>query len=130
MNADTALQHAYAEWHRLAETESEAIQRANWSLLSACQKALQQLQPRILALAREAKQEWSREGVNAASRERDFRATVTELVKIAQRNSALLDSIRKAAQVKVNQLAQAGNTLRQVQRSYAPAAPPAWSSFS
>lgn len=130
MSADAQLRDAYAEWRRLAEAEGEAIHARNWPQLLDCQNALQQLQPRIIRFTEAAQQEWTRLGVNRADREQDFRTVVSELIELEWRNNALLNVVTQAARVEINELEQAGQNLRRVQRSYAPNRPPAWTSFS
>jgi hypothetical protein len=130
MSAENQLQDAYREWRRLAETEGDAIRNRNWPLVSDCQNALQQLQPQIVRHTQQAQAEWTRLGAGRAGKEKSFRAMVLELIEIESRNKELLDQVRQVAQTRLGQLSQASHTLRQVQRSYAPAQPTAWTSFS
>jgi hypothetical protein len=130
MSADHQLQAAYKEWRRLAETEGDAIRSSNWLLVADCQNALQQLQPQIIHHIQDAQEEWSRLGMDRATREDVFRGMVAELIEVERRNNASLNSVRQAALAQFSQLEQASHNLRQVQRSYAPAPPAAWSSFS
>ena len=130
MSADSQLRDAYKEWRRLAETEGEAIRSGNWLLVADCQNALQQLQPQILDHMQDAQEEWSRLGLDRAAKEKSFRAIVAELIEIERRNNASLDAARQASLAQFAQLEQAGRTLRQVQRSYAPPPSSAWTSFS
>jgi hypothetical protein len=130
MSAENQLQDAYREWRRLAETEGDAIRNRNWPLVSDCQNALEQLQPQIVRFTQQAQEEWTRLGADRAGQEKSFRAMVAELIEIESRNKELLDQVRHEAQSRFGQLSQASHTLRQVQRSYAPAQPTAWTSFS
>jgi hypothetical protein len=130
MNASDELQNAYQEWRRLAKAEGDAIRDSNWSLVADCQNAMQRVQAQILRYSDEARSEWARLGAEGAVREKSVRALVTELIDIERRNNTLLDTVRQAAQAQLGELKQAGHTLRQVQRSYAPARPPVWTSFS
>ena len=130
MSADTRLHNGCKEWRRLAEAEGEAIRARDWGFVADCQKALQQLQPQIHRHLQDARQEWARSGSDAACKEESFRAAIAELIEIERRNGALLDVVRRAARAHLGELAQAGRTLRQVQRSYAPPQPSAWTSFS
>jgi ElaB/YqjD/DUF883 family membrane-anchored ribosome-binding protein len=130
MSADSQLQDAYKEWRRLAETEGEAIRTRNWLLVADCQKALQQLQPRILHHTQEAQEQWARVGLDRAAKEKNVRAVVAKLIEIESRNNELLDAAKREAQAQLGQLEKAGRMLRQVQRFYAPSRPPAWTSFS
>jgi hypothetical protein len=130
MSADNRLQDAYKEWRRLVETEGEAIRSGNWLLVADCQTALQRLQPQILAHIQDAQEEWARLGLDRAAREQGFRSVVTELIEIERRNNASLNAVRETALAQFAQLEQNGRTLRQVQRSYAPAPSSAWSSLS
>jgi hypothetical protein len=130
MSANDHLQTDYQEWRRLAEAEGEAIRHQNWPAVTDCQNSLQRLQPRIVQHAEEARREWITLGLDCAAQEKNFRAMVAELIAIERGNSTLLNDVRQAAQAQFNQLEQARTTLRQIQRSYAPARPPAWTSFS
>lgn len=130
MNANDQLHNDYQDWRRLAEAEGDAIRNHNWAAVADCQNSLQRLQPRIIQDTQEARQEWTRLGLDCAAQENKFRATVAELIAIERGNSTLLNDVRQAAQAQFNQLEQARTTLRQVQRSYAPTRPPAWTSFS
>jgi ElaB/YqjD/DUF883 family membrane-anchored ribosome-binding protein len=130
MNASDELQNAYQEWRRLAKAEGEAIRAGDWSLVSDCQNAMQKIQGRIMHCTEEARREWARLGAEGAAREKSVRTLITELIDIERQNNTLLDTVRQTAQTQLGELKQAGHTLRQVQRSYAPARPPVWTSFS
>ena len=130
MSANEQLQSDYQEWRRLAEVEGEAIRNQNWPAVTDCQNAKQRLQPLIARHADEARQEWLRLGLDCSAQEKNFRAIVAELIAIERGNSTLLHDVRQATQARFNQLEQARTNLRQLQRSYAPVRPPAWTSFS
>jgi ElaB/YqjD/DUF883 family membrane-anchored ribosome-binding protein len=130
MDVDDNLQDAFREWRRLADTEGEAIRTRNWSLVTDCQKALQHLQPKITGHLREAREEWTRLGPDADAKSTALRAAVAELIEIESQNNTLLNTLRQATLVRLDQLGQASRTLRQLHRSYAPAHPTAWTSFS
>lgn len=130
MNADRELHEAYREWHRLAEAEGEAIQSCNWSLLAACQKALQHLQERTTNLTAAAKLEWQKLGPASAAREKKFNAVIRELIHLEQRNNALLAAVRENARQRLEQLDQAGRNLKRIEASYTGHAPATWTSFS
>ena len=130
MTASDQLHNSYQEWHRLAKAEGEAIREGNWTVVSDCQNAMQQIQALILRYTDEARQEWASLGAEGTTREKSVRALITELIEIERKNTLLLDSVRQASQAQLGELRQAGHTLRQVQRSYAPARPPVWTSFS
>ena len=130
MSADHELTAAYQEWRRLAEAESRAIQACDWSLLSACQKALLHLQTRITSISAAARQEWEKMGAARRRREAQMKATIFELVELEKRNQTLLQAVRKTATQRLEQLDRAGHNLKRLQRSYAGDPPVAWSSFS
>jgi len=130
MNAEHDLTEAYQEWRGLAETEGEAINAANWILVSACQKALQQLQQRISRLAPAVREEWSKSRTSRAAKEGLLNATIRELIQLEHRNRTLLQAMKEATLVKLDQLGQAGRNLKQIQRSYAVERPAFWSSVS
>jgi predicted Zn-dependent protease len=130
MSASHQLRDAYKEWRRLAETEGEAIRSGNWVLVADCQNALQQLQPRILSHLQDARREWTRLGPDGSTLEQSFREVVAELIEIERHNSDSINAAQAAARLQLARLEQTVHTLRQVQRSYAPPPPPAWTSFS
>ncbi len=130
MNAERDLTEAYQEWRRLAETEGEAIGAGNWSLVAACQKALQQLQERISHLSPAAREEWMKSKGSQGIKEKILNATINELIQLEKRNQTLLNAIQEATRVKLDQLCKAGRNLKQIQRSYGMERPAAWTSFS
>jgi hypothetical protein len=127
MSASYELHAIYQEWRRLAEAEREAIRVANWPAVTDCQSAIQKLQPRIMRCTEEARHEWSQVGANGAE---DFRKIIGEMIEIEEQNNVLLQDLSQVAKAQYRQLEQSGHNLRQVQRSYAPTPPPAWTSFS
>lgn len=130
MNPGSELHSVYQEWLRLAEAKSEAIRSANWPLMTDCQKAVDELQPRILRLSRETRDEWAKDGPSQPPREIALRGLITEVFQLESRNNDLLQKLRLDAGERLAQLERAGRLLRQVQRLYAPSRPAAWSSFS
>ena len=130
MSADHELTAAYQEWRRLAEAESLAIQACDWSLLSACQKALQHLQSRITQLSHAARSEWKKLGAARRKREEQINATIYELIELEKRNHTLLQSVRESAHERLEQLDRAGHNLKRLHRTYTSESPVAWSSFS
>ena len=130
MSAEQDLDAAYLEWRRLAESEGQAIQACNWSLLSACQKALANLQQRITQLSRAAKAEWEKSGAARKAKEKKIHATIHELIALEQRNDTLLKSVRQNALQQLEQLDRAGHNLKRIHRSYSGESPLAWTSYS
>ena len=130
MNAERDLTAACQEWRRLAEAEGEAIAAGDWSMVSACQKALQLLQERTSQLFPAVRKEWSKSGRDGATKENKLNAVLRELIRLEQRNQTLLGAMLSAAREKLDQLHRAGLNLKQIQRSYGPPQPTAWSSFS
>ena len=130
MNADAALHETYQEWRRLAEAEGDAIRTENWPAVAECQKAMERLQSRIIHCAGEVRKEWNRTGADRAEKEKKIHTTIAELIEIERRNNSLLNLARRAAEEQLDELSEAGRTLRRVQRSYAPTPDPVWTSFS
>ena len=130
MDAESQLASALTEWRRLAEAEGEGIRLSNWSLVSECQNALRELQPKILECSRSARKEWAGQGSRLRSKEESLRQTIGGLIEIESRNYARLTALRQTALARIEQLESTSRTLRQVQRSYAPDAKSAWTSFS
>jgi hypothetical protein len=130
MNADRELTAAYESWRGLAETEGQAIRERNWSLVSACQTALGELQAKIIQLTDAARAEWARAGVDAKAREKSVRSVISQLIELERRNSTLLSAVREAAQTQFGILEETSRKLKRLQRSYAPPRAAAWTSFS
>jgi lipopolysaccharide biosynthesis regulator YciM len=130
VSADQKLKAAFDEWRRLATAEGAAIRGSNWPVVADCQNALQQLQSSISHFMEEARQDGAGLEADRQAQENHFQAAIAELIEIERQNNALLADVRQFAQARFSQLEQAGHTLRQVQRSYSPASPPAWTSFS
>jgi predicted RNase H-like nuclease (RuvC/YqgF family) len=118
MNAERELFHAYAEWRRLAEAETTAIQSHNWSLLADCQHAIEDFQKHVSRLTLEAREEWRRKGENLPAKEKQIQALVGELIELTRQNHALLAAARKIAQFRLGELREAGLNLKRL-RSYA-----------
>lgn len=130
MSADSDLQNAYHDWQRLAEAEGDAIRAGNWTRVSDSQSALEQLQPRISRCTELVREEWARLGLDRAEKEGAMRNIVKPLIELQRRNQALLDVHRRDAREKMGQLEEVGRTLLRIKRTYAPARPAAWTSFS
>lgn len=120
----------YEKWRHLAEQEGEAIRAANWTGVQRCQEALQALQPEIIRWTQEARAEWHLAGPDLTGQENSLRSVIGELIELERRNSSWLGEVRAAADSEWSAMQQAGATLRQVQRSYAPVHGSAWTSFS
>jgi uncharacterized protein involved in exopolysaccharide biosynthesis len=130
MSAEADLREAYREWRRLAQAEGEAIRAANWSLLSACQKALGLLREQITELVPKVQQEWTEAQVDRAARQEEINEIIRGLIEIARRNQTLLRGLREAARAKLETLNEAGKNLRQLRRSYGQTSLSTWQSFS
>jgi len=128
-----AVEHDLAdvcqEWRRLAEAEGEAITARNWSLLAACQKALELLQTRTTPILAATRAEWAG-SADRADREQKLNALLQELIQLEHRNRTLLDGMLATAHKKMDDLNRAGRHLKQIRRSYAFAPAAAWNSFS
>jgi len=130
MNRETELDNACREWRRLAEVEGEAICRRDWTLFFDCQNALRLLQPRLLRCRQAAPHQAGETGTSAPDQQKNFRAAVSKLIELERRNLELLDAVRQRAAQQKQQLEQAQQNLRRIQRSYAPARASAWNSSS
>jgi uncharacterized protein (DUF58 family) len=130
MSAEQALLNAYSEWRRLTEAEGKAIRQRDWNFLLECQSLLKKFQPLITQLTFAARSEWKNSGADFLTKENKFHVIVSELIELGQRNKALLQTARRAAQAKREELEQAGRNLKRLQFSYASARAPAWTSFS
>lgn len=130
MNASPELEADYLEWQRLAEAEGEAIRSGDWIYACDCQNALKQLQPRIISHTARAQMDGPAHGPARLEQEEKFRTIVRQLIELEQRNFQLLDSRIRSAHAELDKLQHANFTLHRIQRSYAPARPAVWNSFS
>jgi len=130
MRAEEALLDAYRKWRRLTLAGARAIGRRNWTFLRASREVIQGLQSQVVQLTREARAEWKQSGADLAAKEKNLRATVSELMELGKCNRALLQSALESARSERLRLEQAGQNLKRLQQSYAIARPAAWTSFS
>src|SRR5262249_21393779 len=111
----------------LADAEAEAIQAGDWAQAHLCQKAIKQLQERIADRSRQLPAD---QPPVKNFETQELRAAVGRLIELEQRNLALLQDQMHALHAESGQLRQASKTLHRIQRTYAPARPAVWSSFS
>lgn len=130
MTATENLFAAYLAWRQLADNEGQAIRAGDWTQVQQCQESLRKLQPEILRHTQDARADWQTNESELTEREDQLRRVIGELIELERRNSSWLSEARSAADAEWMALQQTGNTLRQVQRSYAPPRAPVWTSFS
>ena len=102
----------------------------NWNFLLDCQQALKKLQPLITQLTFAARSEWKKSDTDYFEKEKTIHAVVSKLIELGQHNKISLQTARKAAQAKREQLTEAGRNLKPLQLSYVSARTSAWTSFS
>lgn len=120
------LLELYREWKRLTEDEGAAIAASNWPAVGACQKAKQDLQPRIIRATDAAK--------HAPGGGTDFEPTirecVNELIQLEMRNSQELGKRLATAEQEKNGLERTSHRLKQVQKSYSGKRGSVWDQYS
>jgi hypothetical protein len=121
MNAMSELAALYEQWRSLTDDEGKAIEAAAWIQVEQYQTAKGRLQPRITEVIQR---------LDAVVLEREFRPVVEELMRLEQRNSALLQRQRSAAERQRQELARASRNLRQIHKSYVPPVRTHWHSYS
>jgi len=124
MENSGALHLVLAEWRRLVEAEGQAIRSGNWPFVTQCQAALATLRATIDELTISARSK------DSCPVKAPHRSTVLELIELQRRNLATLQQRRDKLSSHIESLARTGRNLRGIQRSYAPAGPAAWSSYS
>jgi hypothetical protein len=126
MNVNAELLELYQEWKRLTEQEGAAIMASNWTEVRSCQKAKQELQPRIIQATDGAK--------NAPGERSEFEAQirecVNELIRLETRNSEALGKRLEAAEKEKGGLEQTSQRLKRVQKSYSGQRESAWDQYS
>jgi len=95
-----------------------------------CHKVIEQLQPKITELSRQAKSEWQRSGTNPAPAGKILHSTVLELINLVESNKALIHSTQERAKSENQLRRHAVQNLKRLQQSYAAVHQTAWSSFS
>lgn len=118
MNAENELLNAYRDWHRLARAEAKAIRTRNWDLLADCQLAISDFQALTGRLTGEARREWESAGLNAAQKERHIQVFIQELIELTRKNQALLQQAKEDTVTRLEELGQAGQNIKRLQRSY------------
>jgi hypothetical protein len=114
----------------LAEAEGEAIRSRDWGLVSACQKALEDLQPRMSRMLSDARAQWAGVARDRAARESRLTAILRELIQIEHNNQTLLSAMQAVVREKLDQMGGASRNLKRLQHSYDSFRPAAWNSFS
>jgi hypothetical protein len=126
MNANAEILELYQEWKRLTEKEGAAIMASNWAEVRSCQKAKQQLQPKIIHASDAVK--------NAPGARSEFEAQirecVNELIQLETRNSEALGKRLEAAEKERSALEQTSQRLKRVQKSYSGTRESAWDQYS
>lgn len=126
IDTNAELLELYQEWKRLTEKEGAAIQSSNWAEVRHCQKAKQQLQPKIIQASDLAK--------TAQEAGSDFegriRECINELIRLETRNSETLERMLEAVEQEKNGLDRTSHRLKQVQKSYTGSRGSAWDQYS
>ena len=130
MTAESALLDAYTEWRRLAAAAGYAIRSRNWPFVQECHGVIEQLQPRITQLTREAASEWRQSGMDCADGREKIRLAVLELINLVECNKSMINSVREDVSSEYQEQQQAGRNLKRLQKSYATVQRQTWSTFS
>ena len=126
MDPSAELLELYQEWKSLTEKEGVAILSSNWAEVRHCQKAKQQLQPKIIQSSDLAK---TAPGAGSAFEAR-IRECINELIQLETRNSETLGKRLEAVEREKNGLDRTSHRLKQVQKSYTGARGSAWDQYS
>ena len=119
----------YEDWKDLTEQEGAAILSADWVAVRRCQRAKEQLQPKIVRLTEALKAEAENDQQRAAINIR-IRAKVNELIELERKNSAALEKRMAEHQQERAALDETSNRLRKVHQTYSPAQPSIWNQYS
>lgn len=129
MPAPAQLWDLYGEWKSLTENERAAIVAANWKEVRCCQRAKEELQPKIISLTEALKKGKIAPGrldeINARVREH-----VNELIAMEMENSAILDRCMSETEKEQAGLEETSSRLRKVHKSYGAAPGPVWNQYS
>lgn len=126
MDPNAELLELYREWKLLTEKEGAAIEGSDWTEVRSCQKAKQDLQPRIIRATDLAK----RAPGGGTEFEGKIRECVNELIQLETRNSEQLGKRLAAAEKQRNGLDRTSHRLKQVQQSYGGKRGAVWDQYS
>lgn len=119
----------YEEWKSLTEKERSAILGRNWREVRRCQRAKEDLQPRIISLTEALKTERAaREPLEAINLR--IRHHVNELIAMEMENSSILEKCMAEAEQEKAGLEETSSRLRKVHKSYGAAPAPVWNQYS
>ena len=121
MSPTTELSALYDQWRSLTEDEGRAIAAAAWAQVEQYQAAKARLQPRIAEVSQR---------LGVMTPDAKFLPVVEELMQLERRNSALLASLRRAAEQEKLELDRTSRNLRQIHKSYIPPVRMNWQSYS
>jgi len=128
MSAQEQLARLLQQWQQMTRAESEAIQAAAWPRLQAIQSDKARLQRPLSEAMRQWKAQESSAPRGALS-DKPFRAAVSRLIALEEHNAQLVAARRQKARAQQLHLGRAARNLHRIKKSYAPAAPVAWSSW-
>ena len=120
----------YGEWKRLTEKEGAAILTGQWSEVRACQRAKEQLQPKIVRLTDELKA-----GLTSPTLREEIdllvRKHVNQLIQLESKNHSILEQHMAELELERASLDETASRLRKVHQSYAtPTGAPLWDQYS
>jgi Skp family chaperone for outer membrane proteins len=124
----TRLQELYQQWRRWTDQEGEAIRKADWAQVDACQAEKARLQEAIQRVDEELAGKCST--ADWAHLQSELRALVEDLMARERRNQSDLSAQRQRAQERESDLQHASRQLRQVHQAYVPGASAHWQSYS
>lgn len=110
----------------MTEEEGAAIGKSDWTLVRSCQKAKQELQPKIIRATDAAKHAPG----GGSEFDTRLRECINELIQLETRNSEHLGKRLAAAEQEKNGLERTAHRLKQVQKSYSGSRPSAWDQYS
>ncbi|MGD1085889.1 MAG: hypothetical protein ABSA47_14225 [Verrucomicrobiota bacterium] len=128
MSTEEQMARLLQQWHQMTRAESRAIQAAAWPRL----RAIQSDKARLRQPLSEAMKQWKAQESSAPRgvlSGKPIRAAVSRLIALEERNAQLVAARRQKARDQRLHLERAARNLLRVKKSYAPAAPVAWSSW-
>ena len=127
---DTApLWDLYEDWKELTQREGKAILSADWVEVRRCQRAKEQLQPKIVRLT-EALKSAAADDLELSEINQRIRACANELIELERKNSSTLDQRMAELQVERATLDETSNRLRKVHQTYSQTQAPIWNQYS
>ncbi len=129
MRQNAELWGLYEEWKQLTVSEGNAIASAKWMEVRRCQRAKEQLQPKIVRVT-DALKTACASPLMISELDARVREYVNEMIELEHENSATLSRSMSALQKERTDLEGTTGRLRKLHKSYVPTPAAVWNGYS